>query len=390
MWDFFISHASEDKDIIVRPLFEKLTQAGYKVWYDEFTLLLGDSLRQSIEKGLAESTYGIVILSHSFFSKDWPQKELNALFSRELDSGKVILPVWHRINRQDVLRYAPLIADKLAVQTEKGLDYLVEEIQRVLKRIDSSNATIHRNVVAGEPFAAQRLLSDYRMTNYVSWTLSIVNNSFNNYELSEVFPIYRKYFLMKKELGLTRYFPLTLHPNHLKINNPDIIYESDDYFPSFSNLFFFTKVIFRNNEIVYSAIQIKDQQQILLNTRIPFCDFLYLFRFLELLYQNERLPIDIELLLRVTAPQSTYYYSDTEHSLFHISNNMFHSYLLKEHENVVKFNLKNFENDNIRRFFKKIYGLFICESPKSTEPFLEMQEKDFDHVYSNIKQGNFE
>ena len=44
--DVFISHASEDKDAIVRPLANALISCGLKVWYDEFTLRIGDSLRQ--------------------------------------------------------------------------------------------------------------------------------------------------------------------------------------------------------------------------------------------------------------------------------------------------------------------------------------------------------
>jgi hypothetical protein len=48
----FISHASEDKEDFVRPLAETLQQLGVKVWYDEFTLKVGDSLRRKIDSGL--------------------------------------------------------------------------------------------------------------------------------------------------------------------------------------------------------------------------------------------------------------------------------------------------------------------------------------------------
>lgn len=65
-WDLFISHASEDKEKIARPLAEALRKEGFKVWYDEFTLKIGDSLRRSIDYGLANSRYGLVILSPNF------------------------------------------------------------------------------------------------------------------------------------------------------------------------------------------------------------------------------------------------------------------------------------------------------------------------------------
>jgi hypothetical protein len=47
--------------------------------FDEFTLSVGDRLRRSIDRGLANCRYGIVILSPMFFGKEWPQRELDGL-----------------------------------------------------------------------------------------------------------------------------------------------------------------------------------------------------------------------------------------------------------------------------------------------------------------------
>lgn len=127
-FDVFISHASEDKDDFVRPLAATLTALGLKVWYDEWTLTIGDSLRQKIDEGLAASDYGIVVLSQTFFAKKWPQAELDGLFAREMAGRKVILPVWHNISRDDVLHYSPLLASKLAAPTEKGVEAVAQKI----------------------------------------------------------------------------------------------------------------------------------------------------------------------------------------------------------------------------------------------------------------------
>jgi TIR domain len=118
-YDAFISHASEDKEKLVRPLANVLIKMGYRIWYDEFALKVGDSLRQSIDKGLINSRYGIVILSPSFFAKNWPQYELNGLTSREIAGRKVILPVWYKITKDDLLAYSPALADKVAVTTDQ-------------------------------------------------------------------------------------------------------------------------------------------------------------------------------------------------------------------------------------------------------------------------------
>ncbi|MGH3776791.1 MAG: toll/interleukin-1 receptor domain-containing protein [Pseudonocardiaceae bacterium] len=61
-WDVFISHASQDKDEIVRPLAIALQEQSLRVWYDEFELRIGDSLRRKIDQGIARSAFGIVVL----------------------------------------------------------------------------------------------------------------------------------------------------------------------------------------------------------------------------------------------------------------------------------------------------------------------------------------
>jgi hypothetical protein len=132
-WDCFISHATEDKDVIARPLATALMERGFRVWYDTFSLKLGDSLRESIERGLGQSRYGIVILSKRFFEKHWARKELNGLVTREVDNTKVILPIWHRVEFEDVRAYSPTLADRIAISTDRGLDKVIEEIVKVLQ-----------------------------------------------------------------------------------------------------------------------------------------------------------------------------------------------------------------------------------------------------------------
>jgi hypothetical protein len=133
--DVFISHASEDKDAITRPLAEELQARGCSVWFDEFELVLGDSLRQKIDQGLAGSSVGVVILSHAFFAKRWPQHELNGLTAR-LMSGEdnVIIPIWHELEVADLLEHSPPLADLLAGSSADGPAALAAEIERVLHR----------------------------------------------------------------------------------------------------------------------------------------------------------------------------------------------------------------------------------------------------------------
>jgi hypothetical protein len=131
-WDVFISHASEDKQSVARPLAEELIKRGVAVWYDDLTLRIGDSLRRSIDQGLARSRFGIVILSPAFFRKEWPQTELDGLAARQSMGQKVILPVWHHVTYQDVLNYSPTLADRLAANTSAGIESVVDKLLDVI------------------------------------------------------------------------------------------------------------------------------------------------------------------------------------------------------------------------------------------------------------------
>lgn len=123
--DVFISHASEDKDDFVRPLANALITQGLNVWYDEMTLRIGDSLRQKIDKGLANSKVGLVVLSPSFIKKGWTNYELDGIVTRTVSGEQVLLPIWHNITKQQVVDFSPSLADKVARSTAT---HTIEEI----------------------------------------------------------------------------------------------------------------------------------------------------------------------------------------------------------------------------------------------------------------------
>lgn len=130
MTKLFVSHASEDKNDFVRPLAHALKASGLQIWYDEFSLQPGDSLRRSIDKGLSECDAGILILSPAFFQKEWPQRELDALFSLELSGRAQIIPIWHKLQATDVARISPLLADRFALTSTRGVKRIAVDIAK--------------------------------------------------------------------------------------------------------------------------------------------------------------------------------------------------------------------------------------------------------------------
>jgi len=135
-YDVFISHASNDKDEVVRPLAVALQNKNLKVWYDEFELKIGDSLRQKIDKGLANSRFGIVVLSKHFIKKGWTNYELDGIISKSISGQQVVLPIWHDITKQEVLDYSPSLADKVARNTAI---YTIEEIAEEIAEVINEN-----------------------------------------------------------------------------------------------------------------------------------------------------------------------------------------------------------------------------------------------------------
>jgi len=124
-FDVFVCHASENKDDVVRPLAHALLGHGLRVWYDEFELRIGDNLRRKIDQGIANSRFGVVVLSLEFFAKGWPGYELDGLVTKGIDNEQIILPVWHNVTKAQVISYSPSLADKLARSTST---HTVEEI----------------------------------------------------------------------------------------------------------------------------------------------------------------------------------------------------------------------------------------------------------------------
>jgi hypothetical protein len=134
MRDVFISHASEDKDDVARPLADALIGNGLHVWFDEYELRIGDSLRRKIDTGLVNSRYGVVILSESFFAKSWPQHELDGMVAQTNSGTQDILPIWHKISKAEVMAYSPSLADKVARSTTAWtIEKIAAEIAKVVK-----------------------------------------------------------------------------------------------------------------------------------------------------------------------------------------------------------------------------------------------------------------
>jgi hypothetical protein len=196
-----------------------LSKLGFSVWYDSAVLQLGDSLREKIDEGLSHCNYGVVILSPNFFAKSWPQKELDGLVTREAASGeKVILPVWHDVDADEVREFSPILAAKLAGRTTAGISHIADQIADVIRSSTteppmeksqiptemamagvSSSKSLSRYLAAGDVMAARSLLSNVRhnMTAHLKNLIPKVDprsdENLRNFA-TEIDPLFADYF----------------------------------------------------------------------------------------------------------------------------------------------------------------------------------------------------
>jgi hypothetical protein len=131
--DFFICHDSRDKEVVAKPLFEELRKKGLNVWYDEFSLEIGDSLTEKIQEGIKNCKRAIVIISPNFLSNErWIKYEFQSILSKQISSNsKIILPIWHEVGENDLKDYSFYLLDKLAGNTKNGIVDLAEKLSKL-------------------------------------------------------------------------------------------------------------------------------------------------------------------------------------------------------------------------------------------------------------------
>ena len=93
-YDVFVSHAHANKESIAAKLQASFKKLGISVFYDTDSIEWGDDWAQKIKDGLANSRFGVIIISKDFYDRTWTEKELKSLLVRQNDNGEnVILPI---------------------------------------------------------------------------------------------------------------------------------------------------------------------------------------------------------------------------------------------------------------------------------------------------------
>lgn len=125
-YDLFLSHASKDKEDYVNDLFSSLKELGINIFYDTEVIQWGDNWKNKILDGVAKSEFAIIVISKNFFDREWTEKELNELLSRQNESKqKMVLPILKDISIKELREKYPQVADIQAIDSR---DYSCNQI----------------------------------------------------------------------------------------------------------------------------------------------------------------------------------------------------------------------------------------------------------------------
>lgn len=117
VYDFFISYKHIDTAGFAARLKAAISDLNAEVWLDSERLHPGDSLLSGIEDGIKDSIDAIVIMSEHYFT-GWSAAERSALFKLMVSKKLRIIPIWYRLDAEQVEELAPMFSDILAIKVE--------------------------------------------------------------------------------------------------------------------------------------------------------------------------------------------------------------------------------------------------------------------------------
>ena len=130
--DVFLCHAWDDRRDAAKELHDRLEAKGVSVWFSEKDVMLGSPLLREIDKGLANSRFGIVLVTPSFLERikgaGIADKELSALLARDL-----LVPIVHDTTFEALREVSPLLGSRSGLSTEEqSMEEIAEKLAELV------------------------------------------------------------------------------------------------------------------------------------------------------------------------------------------------------------------------------------------------------------------
>lgn len=156
-YDVFLSHADADKEIFVEKLKKSFDKLGISIFYDKDSIEWGDDWKQKIYDGLSNCKYGVIVVSENFFNREWTEKELKELLSRQSKAGgKLILPIAYEVDLSDIRKKYKKLTDIQFIDASK---YSIQDITIQLAKIMLSEHLVKKE--SKEDGFKYRIIKEY-------------------------------------------------------------------------------------------------------------------------------------------------------------------------------------------------------------------------------------
>jgi hypothetical protein len=130
-YDVFISYATEDV-VFASEIAGALKARGLRVWIATIEMDVGEKISDSIERGLVDSTFGILLISKAYLTKPWTGFEMDILLHTSIEKNKKLLQIWHNVSKEDVERRHPGLINILAVPSNIGFPNLIAKLMQAM------------------------------------------------------------------------------------------------------------------------------------------------------------------------------------------------------------------------------------------------------------------
>jgi len=393
----FISYSwdNEEHKKWVLNLADKLTEnGGVYVILDRYDLKAGKAMTQFMEKAVNQADKVLLIMTPNY--KDKADNRVGgvgyeySMITQELyekQDNEKFIPI-RREGKYD--ECAPKFL-KQYISHDMTNDATFESDFNYLLRIIYDEPEIKRPTLGKKPTFVSKTktsisaalidekadLALCNMTTYAKWTIAIRLTSLSDQNKSELFKLITSNIIVDKERK--HFLPFVLNNNYKVSHHPDIIYDFPLRRYIAYNHLMHEKLQIEDGLIHYEFCEYSDNDMWLLFISQPFSTLFYLLVILNSIHKQIQKNINISITVKFISDKRSLLYSN--HSPFkypHIFN--MQNMEIPDNKAESSIELSSITKDSIFNLFEKLYGLFVAENPKSTQPFVTLDRQHFDMV----------
>lgn len=228
----YLAHGTEDK-AVARPLAEGLMARGIDLWFDEWEIHPGDSLRKKMEQGLGRCTHFVVLLTSVSITKPWVNEEMDVGLLRAVEGSARFIGLRHNLDVSQVplflqTRYTPKFD-----LGDSGLDELSGRIRGLSRKPPLGKGIDYRDVAnqATGWSVAARVVAGYVVRHSANGTRHDPNFTLDDVQNDTGLP------RLDVRLGVLELEKCGLLERSMEIGGPEYLWPQPEFFESFDRYF---------------------------------------------------------------------------------------------------------------------------------------------------------